>query len=149
MTEEEKAEEKKLDKDCPATLMSLRASGLMPDILICRSEKEVEDAIKSKISMFSMVPYSNVISVHNVSNIYRVPGLLLKQNVPSIILNSLRINLMPQPDMETWNLLSNLTEKVSNEVIITVVGKYTGLEDSYISLNKAIKIACIYSQRKA
>merc|ERR1719334_2481753 len=139
----------KKTKPTQHSIIKLRASGLMPDILICRSEKEVEDAIKSKISMFSMVPYSNVISVHNVSNIYRVPGLLLKQNVPSIILNSLRINRTPQPDMSSWNLLSDLTDKTSQEVIITVVGKYTGLEDSYISLNKAIKIACIYSQRKA
>merc|ERR1719419_614078 len=131
------------------SIIKLRAAGLMPDLLLCRCEKEVEDAIKSKISMFSMVPFSNVISVHNVPNIYRVPSMLLEQNVPSIILNCLRINRTPQPDMASWNLLSDLTDKTSEEVIITIVGKYTGLEDSYISLNKAIKIACIYSQRKA
>jgi len=131
------------------SIINLRASGLMPDLLVCRCERKVEDAIKSKISMFSMVPYSNVISVHNVSNIYRVPSLLLKQNVPSIILNCLHINRRPQPDMGSWNLLSDLTDNVSTQVTITIVGKYTGLEDSYISLNKAIKIACIYSKRKA
>merc|ERR1719419_806376 len=131
------------------SIIKLRAAGLMPDLLVCRCEEEVEDAIKSKISMFSMVPYSNVISVHNVSNIYRVPSMLLEQNVPSIILNCLRINRTPQPDMESWNVLSDLTDEVSKEVIIAIVGKYTGLEDSYISLNKAIKIACIYSQRRA
>jgi len=81
------------------SIINLRASGLMPDLLICRCEREIEDSIKSKISMFSMVPYSNVISVHNVSNIYRVPGMLLSQNVPSIVLNSLHINKTPQPDM--------------------------------------------------
>merc|ERR1719285_1215568 len=139
----------KKTKPTQHSIINLRASGLMPDLLVCRCEREIEAAIKSKISMFSMVPYSNVISVHNVSNIYRVPGLLLKQNVPSIILNCLRINRNPQPDMGSWNLLSDLTDKVSTEVIITIVGKYTGLEDSYISLNKALKIACIYSNRKA
>jgi len=139
----------KKTKPTQHSIINLRASGLMPDLLVCRCEKEVEDAIKSKISMFSMVPFSNVISVHNVSNIYRVPGMLLDQNVPSIILNCLRINRTPQPDMASWNLLSDLTDQISNQVIITIVGKYTGLEDSYISLNKAIKIACIYSQRKA
>jgi len=139
----------KKTKPTQHSIINLRASGLMPDLLVCRCEEEVEDAIKSKISMFSMVPYSNVISVHNVSNIYRVPSMLLEQNVPSIILNCLRINRTPQPDMGSWNLLSDLTDKTSQEVIITIVGKYTGLEDSYISLNKAIKIACIYSQRKA
>jgi len=131
------------------SIINLRAVGLMPDLLVCRCQREVEDAIKSKISMFSMVPYSNVISVHNVSNIYRVPGMLLKQNVPSIILNCLRINRTPQPDMSSWYLLSEHIDQVSQEVTITIVGKYTGLEDSYISLHKAIKMACIYSQRKA
>lgn len=131
------------------SIIKLRASGIMPDLLVCRCEREVEDAIKSKISMFSMVPYSNVISVHNVSNIYRVPEMLLKQNVPSIILNCLRINRIPQPDMTSWSQLSDLIEQISNEVTITIVGKYTGLEDSYISLQKAIKIACIYNKRKA
>merc|ERR1719193_2280767 len=130
------------------SIINLRASGLMPDLLVCRCEKEVEDAIKSKISMFSMVPYSNVISVHNVSNIYRVPSLLLKQNVPSIILNCLRINRTPQPEMGTWNLLSMYTDHVSKNVTIAIVGKYTGLEDSYISLHKALRVACIYSQRR-
>jgi len=139
----------KKTKPTQHSIINLRASGLMPDLLVCRCEEEVEDAIKSKISMFSMVPYSNVISVHNVSNIYRVPSMLLEQNVPSIILNCLRINRTPQPDMASWNLLSDLTDKTSEEVIITIVGKYTGLEDSYISLSKGIKIACIYSQRKA
>merc|ERR1719419_1442582 len=139
----------KKTKPTQHSIISLRASGLMPDLLVCRCQTEVGEAIKSKISMFSMVPYSNVISVHNVSNIYRVPGMLLRQNVPSIILNCLRINRMPQPDMESWYLLSEHTDKVSKEVIIAIVGKYTGLEDSYISLNKAIKIACIYSQRRA
>jgi len=131
------------------SIINLRVSGLMPDLLVCRCDQEIEDSIKSKISMFSMVPYSNVISVHNVSNIYRVPGMLLSQNVPSIILNCLRINRTPQPDMGSWNLLSEHTDQVSEHVNITIVGKYTGLEDSYISLSKALRVACIYSQRKA
>jgi len=130
------------------SVIDLRASGLMPDILVCRCEREVEDSTKSKISMFSMVPFSNVISVHNVSNIYRVPGMLLKQNVPAIILNCLRINRTPHPDMASWYLLSEHTDAVLQEVTIAIVGKYTGLEDSYISLHKAIRIACIYSKRK-
>merc|ERR1719334_1346461 len=131
------------------SIINLRASGLMPDLLVCRCEREIDHSIKSKISMFSMVPYSNVISVHTVSNIYRVPGMLLAQNVPSIILNCLRINRTPQPDMEAWDLLSEHTDQVSKNVSITIVGKYTGLEDSYISLHKALRVACIYSQRKA
>jgi len=138
----------KKTKPTQHSIINLRTVGLVPDILVCRCEEAAQNSIKSKISMFSKVPYINVISVHNVSNIYRVPGMLLEQNVPSIILNCLRINSTPQPDMGTWNILSDLTDQVSNEVIIIIVGRYTGFEDSCISLNKAIKIACIYSQCK-
>jgi len=130
------------------SIIKLRASGLMPDILACRCEKDIEDTIKSKISMFSMVPFSNVISVPNVSNIHKVPALLQKQNVPALILNLLRINRVPQPDLKQWDFLCELADQVSEEVAITIVGKYTGLKDSYNSLLKALGTACIYNHRK-
>jgi len=130
------------------SIIKLRAAGLMPDLLLCRCEREVEDAIKSKISMFSMVPFSNVISVHDVSNIHTVPVMLMEQNVPSIILNTLRINRVPQPDLRKWNFLTDLADQASEKVGIAIVGKYTGSEDSYSSLHKALRAACIWSHRK-
>merc|ERR1719233_966459 len=130
------------------SIIKLRASGLMPDILACRCENDIPDTIKSKISMFSMVPFSNVISVPNVSNIHSVPSLLLEQNVPAIMLNSLRIHRVPQPDLKQWDFLCELVDQASGEVAITIVGKYTGLEDSYNSLLKALGTACIHSYRK-
>jgi len=130
------------------SIIKLRASGLMPDILACRCEHDIQDTIKSKISMFSMVPFSNVISVPNVSNIHSVPSLLLEQNVPAIMLNSLRIHRVPQPDLKQWDYLCELGDQASGEVAITIVGKYTGLKDSYNSLLKALGTACIHSYRK-
>jgi len=130
------------------SMINLRASGLMPDMIVCRSTEELGHGVKSKISMFSMVPYSNVISVHNVSNIYKVPGMLSGQNVPSIILNSLHINKSPPPELKQWDMLSTNTDLVRKEVRIAIVGKYTGLEDSYISLHKAVRVACVYAERK-
>merc|ERR1719320_55324 len=138
----------KKTKPTQHSIISLRASGLMPDLLVCRCEKEVEDAIKSKISMFSMVPYSNVISVHNVSNIHTVPAMLMQQNVPSIVLNALRINRVPQPDLRPWNFLTNLAKNASEDLAITIVGKYTGSEDSYSSLHKALRAACNWCHHK-
>merc|ERR1719461_158946 len=134
------------------SIINLRASGLLPDLIVCRSTEELERGVKSKISMFSMVPFSNVISVHNVSNIYKVPGMLQDQGVPSIILNCLHINKSPPPELKQWDMLSHNTELVRQGVVkdvkIAIVGKYTGLTDSYISLHKAVRVACVYAERK-
>merc|ERR1719461_1382747 len=133
------------------SIINLRASGLLPDLIVCRSTEELERGVKSKISMFSMVPFSNVISVHNVSNIYKVPGMLQDQGVPSIILNCLHINKSPPPELKQWDMLSHNTELVRQGVVkdvkIAIVGKYTGLTDSYISLHKAVRVACVYAER--
>merc|ERR1719320_251249 len=138
----------KKTKPTQHSIINLRASGLMPDLLLCRCEKEVEDAIKSKISMFSMVPFSNVISVHNVSNIHTVPAMLMQQNVPSIVLNALRINRVPQPDLRPWNFLTDLAANASEDLSIAIVGKYTGSEDSYSSLHKALRAASNWCHHK-
>jgi len=130
------------------SIIKLRAAGLMPDLLLCRCENEVGDAIKSKISMFSMVPFSNVISVHNVPNIHTVPAMLMQQNVPSIILNTLRINRVPQPDLRPWNFLTDLAANASEDLSIAIVGKYTGSEDSYSSLHKALRAASNWCHHK-
>jgi CTP synthase len=92
------------------------------------------------------VPSSHVISVHDVSNIYRVPLLLLEQRVPGLILNALRINRMPPEDIHEWKTLGDRVEHPSKgSVRIAVVGKYTGLADSYLSVTKSLHhagIAC-------
>merc|ERR1719229_194768 len=124
------------------------AVGLTPDLIICRSGKPLERSIREKISMFSMVPPTHVISVHDVENIYKVPGLLLKQNVPSLVMTALRINRMPPPNVDNWENLAAKKKSVTKEVVIGVVGKYTGLEDSYISLIKALQAGAMSSDRK-
>jgi CTP synthase len=123
---------------------ALRAVGLSPDIIICRSTQALTRSVISKISMFCMLPSSNVISVHDVSNIYKVPVLLLEQRVASLVLNSLKINRMPAEDLPQWR---EMGEKVENpghgHVTIAIVGKYTGLSDSYLSVTKSINHAGI------
>jgi len=130
------------------SVSQLRATGLVPNLIVCRSRDVLCRSVREKISMFSMVPPTHVISVHDVENIYKVPGLLLKQNVPSLVMTELRINKMPPPNVDSWESLAAKKKSVTKEVVIGVVGKYTGLEDSYISLIKALQAGAMSSDRK-
>jgi len=130
------------------SLQVLRAQGFVPDMIVCRCTTEVTRAVREKISMFSMVPYSRVVSIHDVNNIYEVPALLLQQNVVSQVLNHLHCNAIPVRDITRWNHLATKVRTLNQTVKIAMVGKYTGLGDSYLSVTKALKIAALHSDRK-
>lgn len=126
----------------------LRAAGLQPDIIICRSAQPLSRGTTSKISMFCMVPATHVLSIHDVSNLYKVPLLMLEQRVASLVLNCLKINCMPPLDLPVWQRLSDKVENPKEIVTIGIVGKYTGLTDSYLSITKALFHAAIHANRK-
>lgn len=127
----------------------LRSAGLTPDIIICRSGSALEQSTKEKIGMFCHLSDNYVLSVHDVSNIYHVPLMLSKQGIASILMS--KLNMMDQfrePDLRAWNDMANKVDSFSNSVKIALVGKYTGLQDSYLSVIKALKHASIKCNRK-
>lgn len=126
----------------------LMRSFLEPDILVCRSSKPLARDIINKLALSCMVPTDNVIGVHDVSNIYKVPLLLLEQRVPSLILRALCINKSPVESLPKWTNLALKAESAPKEVIIGFVGKYTGLSDSYLSVTHALTHAAIASDCK-
>jgi len=126
----------------------LRTAGLPPDIIVCRSGKPAPRSIIAKISLFSMVPSNQVVSVHNVSNIYKVPLLLLKQRVPEMILRILKVNRLPPDCLPEWEKLATNVDSPKVQVTIGIVGKYTGLSDSYLSVTKALFHSAIRSDMK-
>jgi len=135
-------------KPTQQSMTLLRTTGLSPDIVVLRCSKMVPQHIINKVSMFSMVPQENIIGVHDVSNIYQVPQLLLAQNVLPIIFKE--ISLDPQKakvNLTQFNrLASQLTDEelaVTKEVTIGIVGKYTGLNDAYLSVTKALLSAAL------
>ena len=123
----------------------LRAAGLQPDLIICRSTRPLDRGVISKISQFCMVPPSHVISVHDVSNIYKVPLLLDEQRVGSLVLNCLRLHRMPPDDshLSQWRRIADDSNAGNATVRIGIVGKYTGLSDSYLSVTKSIDHAAM------
>jgi len=111
--------------------------GIMPDIIVARSEKPMPPNLKDKISLFCNVSRDSVINVYDIEDIYEVPLLLREQRLDVIILEKLGINVYPESSMERWE---SLVKKMpsDNNVKIALVGKYTQLKDSYISIEEAL-----------
>ncbi|VDN60291.1 unnamed protein product [Dracunculus medinensis] len=137
------------------SIRNLRASGLIPDLLVCRSEKPLSDSLRVKIANFAIVEPEQVIGVHDVSNIYKVPLLLHQQNALEIIMSRLKLSghcngtdLLSMPNMFQWTHLSNLCDKYEEEVLIAMVGKYVQIVDAYASVNKALRHSAIHARRK-
>merc|ERR1740123_1288812 len=131
------------------SMTQLRATGLIPDIVVLRCSKLVPQNIINKVSMFSMVPTANIIGVHDVENIYQVPQLLQTQNVTHLVFKKIGIDTSHYnvaPNMAHYNQIANQLNDANDSqlaVTIGIVGKYTGLTDSYLSLTKALLSASL------
>ncbi len=122
------------------TVKELRAAGLSPDFLVCRAEEPLEPATKEKLALFCHVPESHVLSAHDVSNIYRVPLLLEEQGATELIAQKLGLKMNPErPLFSEWQAMADRVDSLEKTVNIAMVGKYTGLSDSYLSVIKALQ----------
>ena len=124
------------------SVRELRASGIIPDMIVCRSESVLDEETKEKLAQFCHVSKNAVISAHDVSNIYRVPLLLEEQGVQKLLGEKLDISVMPNNSMlNEWREMAQNVDSISEKVHIAMVGKYTGLSDSYLSVMKALQHA--------
>lgn len=133
-------------KPTQASVRELRGLGLSPDLIVCRSENPIGDSIKEKISNFCHVAPEQVITIHDLSSIYRVPLLLESQGVIEFLNDRLQLNIgLPRTKyfMRKWRDLADRIDHLHKEVNIALVGKYTKLEDSYASVKKALQHAAI------
>ncbi len=119
------------------SVRDLRAIGIQPDILLCRTDRFLDPEIKRKIALFCDVDEEAVITAKDVSSIYEVPLVLAAEGLDRIILKVLHL---PQTErqMAAWEDLVNRIQNPKDEITIHVVGKYVGYEDSYKSLNEAL-----------
>jgi CTP synthase len=120
----------------------LRSVGLSPSIIFCRSTEEILEPTRQKISDFCHVPTANVLSVHDVKNVYQVPLLLEKQNLHQLLEKQLKFPVR-DPDLGDWAIMANQMSSWEQTVRICLIGKYTGLQDSYLSVIKALRHAAI------
>lgn len=121
----------------------LRSLGLSPQLIFCRSSEPLEPSTKTKISSFCHVDVDCVFSVHDVGNIYHVPGLLLDQNLHGILGKALKLEQELVPDLSSWQAMAESIDATKESTTIALIGKYTGLQDSYLSVIKALRHAAI------
>ncbi len=122
------------------SVYELRRIGIQPDMLVVRSPRPLEDESRQKIAMFANLSPSNVISDHDVEYIYEVPLLLEQQGYASKIASKLGL-ADREPDLESWRNFVNKLKSIDKTVDIAMVGKYTKLKDSYISIVEALRHA--------
>jgi CTP synthase len=119
------------------SVRDLRSIGIQPDILLCRTDRFLDADIKRKIALFCDVNEEAVITAKDVSTIYEVPLVLAGEGLDRILLKLLGLP-MTEARMQAWQELVHRIKNPVDELTIHVVGKYTGYEDSYKSLNEAV-----------
>jgi CTP synthase len=119
------------------SVRDLRAIGIQPDILLCRTDRFLDQEIKRKIALFCDVDEEAVITAKDVSSIYEVPLVLAVEGLDRILLERLHLPAT-EARMGAWADLVDRIKNPSDEITIHVVGKYVGYEDSYKSLNEAL-----------
>ncbi|EFJ20233.1 hypothetical protein SELMODRAFT_109323 [Selaginella moellendorffii] len=130
------------------SVQALRALGLTPTLLACRSAKPLEKSTREKLALFCHVPAHHIFGIHDVSNIWHVPLLLRDQNVHLAILERLNLSTARQPELSQWEQRAQRLDTLSSGIRIGMVGKYTGLADSYLSVIKALQHAAFSCEKK-
>ncbi len=119
------------------SVKELRSIGIQPDILVCRSDKELPEDERKKIALFTNVEPRAVISAPNVNTIYKIPLILHEQKLDDFVLEKFNINAWGAK-LAPWEKVVSTVENLDGEVNIAVVGKYIELADAYKSINEAL-----------
>ena len=119
------------------SVKELQSLGIKPNILVCRSEKEIPTSMKEKIALFCNVKKEDVIQNTTVSNLYEVPLMLEEQGLAIQVCKYLGLD-KNKPKNEDWKKMIENIKKIKNEVNIAIVGKYVKLEDSYLSVVESL-----------
>ncbi|KAL8759656.1 MAG: hypothetical protein Q9199_000617 [Rusavskia elegans] len=143
-------------KPTQAAIRDVRSVGLSPDIIACRCSEPLKQPTTDKIAMYCQVDPAQVIAVHDVPSTYHVPLLLESQGLIPILKSVLHLDNLPDASLiksgaQTWKIWKNLTatqDRAFDTVKICLVGKYTALQDAYLSVRKSLEHASMRCARK-
>ncbi|WDS37250.1 CTP synthase [Pseudoxanthomonas sp.] len=121
------------------SVKELRSIGIQPDVLLCRSEQEIPDSERRKISLFTNVSERAVISLRDVDVLYKIPLGLKEQGLDQFVVDRLRLPAQKEADLHEWEAAVDATVNPLDEVTIAVVGKYIDHKDAYKSVGEALK----------
>jgi CTP synthase len=119
------------------SVTELRARGIQPDVIVCRSERPLSDALKQKISRLCDVPPEAVVNAADAANIYEVPLVLHEEGFDGYLCDLLGFD--QQPDLTEWERLVERIEAATETVRVGIIGKYVSLPDAYLSVVEALK----------
>lgn len=131
------------------SVRGLRGLGLTPNILACRSTMALDENVKEKLSQFCHVLAEDIITLYDVPNIWHIPLLLRDQKAHEAIFKVLNLSgTAKEPSLKEWTTRAEICDMLHEPVRIAIVGKYTGLSDSYLSVLKALLHASVACRKK-
>ncbi|EIM29701.1 CTP synthase [Microvirga lotononidis] len=130
------------------SVAELRSIGIQPDILLCRTDREIPKDERRKLALFCNVRETAVIEARDARSIYDVPLAYHEAGLDSEVLAAFGLDNAKTPDLSRWTTISGRVHNPEGEVTIAVVGKYTGLKDAYKSLIEALHHGGIANQVK-
>ena len=129
------------------SVKELREIGIQPDILLCRSERQLPEEERAKIALFTNVNPKAVISATDSDSIYKIPMMLHDQKIDDIVCEKFNI-IAKKPNLNQWKKITELLDKATQKIDIAFVGKYVDLTESYKSLTEALIHAGIHKSTK-
>lgn len=120
------------------SVTTLRSLGIQPDMLVLRTQNPLTDEMKAKLATFTDVNANAVIESRDVDTLYEIPLNLQAQGMDQVVVDKLNLDV-PAADMTEWKAMVDSIEHPKKTIHVAVVGKYTDLQDAYISVNEALK----------
>lgn len=130
------------------SVKELLSAGVQPDILVCRTEHPLTQAIRRKLSLFCNLAPSAVIEARDAASIYDVPILMLKEKLDLTVISMLRLADRMEPDLKKWKSFLGHMKNPVNEIKIGLIGKYIELQDAYKSILEAFVHAGVANECK-
>jgi CTP synthase len=124
------------------SVKELRGIGIQPDIIMCRTERQISKEAKQKIALFCNVESKNVMQNIDAESLYEVPLLLEKEGLGISVCKRLGLPEI-EPDLEEWSNIVNIEKSMKKSINISLIGKYVELRDAYLSVAEALKHAGI------
>jgi len=125
------------------SVRELRSNGILPDVIVTRSDYPINEDIQDKIALFCDVEKEAVIPMETARVLYEIPLLMEKTKIADLLLARLDLEARQKPDWKEWENLIAEVKRPKPEVNIALVGKYVELHDAYISVREALKHACL------
>lgn len=121
------------------SVKELRSIGIQPDVIVCRTERPLGRSVREKIALFCDVEPEAVVQALDAESIYEVPLILEDEGLGRIVTRRLGLDHLPPPDLAEWREIVHRIRHPQTRVRIAMVGKYMGVEDSYVSIVEALR----------